>query len=238
MNCIFHAPMRSRSFALARTLCLLASVAWSQYTPSHSVSRETSSPGKDSTATHTPIAAATPTLGVYTDPHQDSLRSEMDKIRAQERSTTRADSALDQNRSGGHFRAGLHASSKDIGLLIGGSVRARSLSLGMDGWIRPGVFTQEVRITPTRRAQYKELIWGFDPWIQWEIGSRTRVALTAAFDIAGGKWYGTSQAPETDVQPALGLKVLFPPGYMQVGLRRTFNPGLLGYWRGEVACEF
>ncbi|MBK9579063.1 MAG: hypothetical protein IPK50_19730 [Fibrobacterota bacterium] len=229
--------MRSRSIALARTLSLLASFAWSQTTPSHTGSGEISVPAKDSTANHAAMPAVTTSIGVHTDPHQDSLRSEMDKIRAQNPSTAGADTAIERNRSGGHFRAGLHASSKDIGILIGGSVRARSVSLGMDGWIRPGTFTQEVRITPTRRAQYKEVIYGFHPWIQLEIGSQTRLAVAASLDVGAGMWYGTSQSPKTDVQPALGLKILFP-ALVQIGIRRAWNDGLLGHWRGEVACEF
>ncbi|MBK8802615.1 MAG: hypothetical protein IPN71_11285 [Fibrobacteres bacterium] len=226
--------MTSRTRVLVGILWLPMSVAWSQSTASHSVSRANSDLGPDSTATHVAIPTIGSPMAMNTHPPQDSLPTGSDSIQSEVRKSAIPDSS---KRTGAHFRAGLHASSKDIGLMIGGSIRAQSISFGMDGWIRPGTFTQEVRITPTRRAQYKELIWGFDPWIQWEIGSRTRVALTAALDIATGMWYGTSQSPGTDVQPALGLKVLFP-WHSQVGLRRTFNPGLLGSWRGEVACEF
>ncbi|HNY30676.1 MAG TPA: hypothetical protein PKO15_07300 [Fibrobacteria bacterium] len=229
--------MKTRSRSLAGLILLLVPHAWSQ-AAGHSVSRP-DAPTADSSATANAPSRSSP--ATFDDPVLDSLRDAESKRRQELREALGLDSsgapAPQSNSTKGHWRAGLHASAHDVGLLLGASVRTSPLSLGFDGWVRPGVFTKEVRTTPTRRAQYKEVLWGFVPWVQAEIGSEFRLALVASLDMTMGTWYGTNKSPDSDIQPALGVKLLFPQ-YFQFGLRGTIGEGLLGRVRGEAVCEF
>lgn len=232
--------MPTPSMLCAAFLLLASTIAFPEDSRGHSISRTAIGGGTDSVSPPPQsIVAVNPivvpsTLPAY-DTAQVKLAMETEAPRSQRR--VPRDTSTYEHRSGPHLRAGLHASKKDIGLLLGGSVRSDRLSFGFDGWIRPGVYTQEVHITPTRRAQFKELLWGFDPWVQWEIGSQTRLALVASLDISLGKYYGTTKSPPSELFPAVGVKILMPAP-IQMGVRRTFQDGLLGPWRGELVCEF
>lgn len=221
-------------------LLLASTVVFPQDPRGHSISRSGTEPGTDSATPPPPSIVAVNPIAVPPElPAYDTnqVRLSMEAGSPAARSPLPADTSTYTHRSGPHFRVGLHASSKDIGLLLGGSIRSDRLSCGFDGWIRPGTYVQNVQITPTRRAQYKELLWGFDPWVQWEFGSQTRLALFASLDIGAGMYYGTTKSPPTEFLPALGAKILLSAP-LQIGIRRTFKDGLLGAWRGELAWEF
>lgn len=139
----------------------------------------------------------------------------------------------------GHFRVGLHGSRKDVGLLMGCAIGWGRMETGVDFWIRPGLYVQEIQMTPTHRAQYKELLYGAAPWVEywlfpkgsWDLG------LVSSWEVAGGDWYGTSKGPGSEAVAAFGLKIAIPSA-TQFALRRSISDGLLGPWRGEFVCEF
>jgi len=151
-----------------------------------------------------------------------------------------------ESHQGGHFRLGLQANDGGIGLQAGASGRAGHLAWGLDLWARPGAWPRQVRTSPTRRARFQEFLYGVATWAQWELAVGRpavdlppwRLAGVAGLELTDGKWYGTGKAPDADIAPSAGLRILAPQVF-QIGLRYAFgNERLIGAWRGDVACEF
>lgn len=142
-------------------------------------------------------------------------------------------------------RFGLHGSREDIGLAAGCGLLSGYFAAGMDIWVRPGVFIREVQTSPGRRAQYKEVLFGSTPWIAIDIPIAPedgpdrpfRIAAVGALDISGGTWYGTTKSPGSETVVSVGGRATLPLG-LQFELRRGFQEGMLGRWRGELAWEF
>lgn len=162
-------------------------------------------------------------------------------------SPLRSDTAEPRSRNGIRpwtVRLGLHGSGSDIGLAIGAGQLHGFFAAGLDAWIRPGVFTREVRTSPGRRAQYKEVLYGTTPWLALDVPifpsqnpeHPFRMAAVGALDVSGGTWYGTTSSPGTESVISAGLRATFPIG-LQLELRRSFGEGMLGHWRGELAWE-
>lgn len=136
-----------------------------------------------------------------------------------------------------HFRTGVHFSGDDGGLQAGFSGKGRHLGLGFDAWVRPGAYTREIRLTPTRRTRHQEVLYGFFPWIQWEFGDEIRLAPVAGFEFVNGYWYGTKDSPATEATATLGGKIVLAD-HFQVALRYAFTASLITPWRGDITWEF